>query len=61
MLKRVLKLLKKYLNLGKDIESFVYENRIGVDVWRRIGVVIFDGNIKFGRRVIYSRIKEYLE
>lgn len=59
--KRASKLLKKYPNLGKDIESFVHENRIGADAWRRTGVATFDGNIKSGRRVTYSRIKEHLE
>ena len=59
--KRASKLLKKYPNLGKDIENFVHENRIGADAWRRTGVATFDGNIKSGRRVTYSRIKEHLE
>lgn len=59
--KRASKLLKKYPNLGKDIEEFVHENRVGADAWCRTGVATFDGNIKSGRRVTYSRIKEHLE
>jgi len=51
------KLLKKYPKLGKDIEEFVHENRVGADAWRRTGIATFDGNIKSGRRVTYSRIK----
>lgn len=59
--KRASKLLKKNPNLGKDIEEFVHENRVGADAWHRTGVATFDGNIKSGRRVTYRRIKEHLE
>lgn len=59
--KRASKLIRKYPNLGKDIEEFVHDNRIGADAWRRTGVATFDGNIKTGRRVTYGRIKEHLE
>ncbi len=47
--------------MGKDIEAFVKENRIGADAWRRTGVATFDGNLKRGPRVTYQRIKEHLE
>lgn len=59
--KRASKLLKEFPNLGKDIEDFVQENRIGADAWRRTGVATFDGNVKIGPRVTYRRIKEHLE
>lgn len=59
--KRASKLLKQFPNLGKDIEDFVHENRIGADAWRRTGVATFDGNVKSGPRVTYRRIKEHLE
>ena len=55
------KLLRKYPNLGKDIESFVRDNRVGADAWRRTGVATFDGYEKKGPRVTYKRIKEHLE
>lgn len=58
---RASKLLKKFPNLGKDIEEFVKDNRIGADAWRRTGVATFDGNLKRGPRVTYQRIKEHLE
>ena len=51
----------KYPNLGKDIESFVRDNRVGADAWRRTGVATFDGYEKKGPRVTYKRIKEHLE
>jgi hypothetical protein len=47
--------------LGKDIEAFVKENRIGAGVWRRTGVATFDRNLKRGPHVTYQRIKEHLE
>lgn len=59
--KRASKLLKQFPNLGKDIEDFVHENRIGADAWRRTGVATFDGNVKNGPRVTYRKIKEHLE
>ena len=49
--KRASKLLKQFPNLGKDIDDFVHENRIGADAWRRTGVATFDGNVKSGPRV----------
>lgn len=58
---RASKLLKKYPNLGKDIEAFVRDNRVGADAWRRTGVATFDGNLKSGQKVTYQRIKEHLE
>jgi hypothetical protein len=33
--KRASKLLKQYPNLGRDIEAFVTDNRIGAGAWRR--------------------------
>ena len=57
----VSKTLVKFPNIGKDIEKFARENRIGADAWRRTGVLTFTGNIKRGPKITYSRIKEHLE
>lgn len=59
--KRASKLLKKYPNIGNDIDSFVKENRVGADAWRRTGVATFDAYDKKGPRVTYKRIQEHLE
>ena len=58
---RASKLLKKYSNLGKDIDQFVRDNRVGADAWRQTGVATFDGNLKRGPRATYQRIKEHLQ
>ena len=58
---RASKLLKKYPNLGKGIDQFVRDNRVGADAWCRTGVATFDGNLKRGPRVKYQRIKEHLQ
>ena len=54
-------MLKKFLNLGKDIDEFLKDNRIGADAWRRTGVGTFGGKLKTGNKVTYQRIKEHLE
>ena len=43
------------------IESFVQDNNVGADAWRRTGVLTFDGNTKLGKKVTYKRIQEYVE
>jgi len=58
---RASKLLKNFPNLGKDIDEFVRDNRVGADAWRRTGVATFDGNLKSGNKVTYQRIKDHLE
>ena len=42
--RKVCKTLCKFANIGKDIEDFVEERRLGADQWRRTGVFTFDGN-----------------
>ena len=59
--KSVNKTLCKFPNIGKDIEAFAKENRVGADAWRRTGVLTFSGNLKRGPKITYNRIKEYLE
>jgi hypothetical protein len=59
--KSVNKTLRKFPNIGKDIEAFAKENRIGADAWRRTGVLAFSGNLKRGPKITYNRIKQHLE
>ena len=59
--KSVNKTLRKFPNIGKDIEAFAKENRIGADAWRRTGVLTFSGNLKRGPKITYNRIKQHLE
>jgi len=54
-------ILRKYPNIGKDIENFVKSRGVGAEQWRRTGVLTFDGNRKVGQKVTFSRIKEHLE
>lgn len=42
--KKVRGIMKKFPNIGKDIEKFVTEQNVGADYWRRTGVLTFDGN-----------------
>ena len=35
--KKVSGIVKKFSNIGKEIENFVQERNVGVDYWRRIG------------------------
>eukprot|EP00112_Aurelia_sp_Birch-Aquarium-sp1_P004497 Seg1510.1 transcript_id=Seg1510.1/GoldUCD/mRNA.D3Y31 product="hypothetical protein" protein_id=Seg1510.1/GoldUCD/D3Y31 len=58
---RVSKTLKRYPNIGNDIEQFARENRIGADSWRRTGLLTFSGNSKTGPKLTYMRMKRYLE
>ena len=48
-------------NIGEVIETFVTERNIGADAWRRTGVLTFDGNVRVGKKVTFSRIREHLE
>lgn len=54
---KVCKTVIKYPNIGKDIEKFVEENRVGADQWRRTGVYTFDGNTKKQPRLCSWRLK----
>ena len=58
---RVSKTLAKYPNIGKDIERFARENRIGADSWRRTGLLTFSGNVRKGPKLTYNRIRTYLQ
>ena len=59
--KSVSKTLRKFPNIGKDIEEFAKDCRIGADSWRRTGVLTFSGNTKKGPKLTFNRIKEHLE
>jgi hypothetical protein len=48
--KAVSKTVMKFPNIGKEIESFARQNRVGADAWRRTGVLTFSGNPKKGRK-----------
>lgn len=61
VLKAVSKVLTKFPNMGKDIEEFVRSRKVGVDAWRRTGVLTFDGNSRTGPKVTYKRIQEHLQ
>lgn len=62
---RVSKILKEHPSICHDIEEFVKEHKVGADAWRRTGVLTFTyankSNVNTGRKMTYSRIKEYLE
>ena len=58
---RVSKTMKKYPNIGKDIERFPRENRIGADSWRRTRLLTFSGNVKKGPKLTYNRLRAYLQ
>ena len=47
---RTSKLLQDCPNIGAVIESFVQDNNVGADAWRRTGVLTFDGNTKLGKK-----------
>ena len=59
--KKVLNILKRFPNIGKDIEGYVKDKRVGADQWRRTGVLTFSGNLKRGQKVTYKHIQKYLE
>jgi hypothetical protein len=56
---KVSKTVKKYPDIGKVIEDFARERRIGADSWT--GLLTFSGNIKHGPKLTYKRIKAHLE
>ncbi len=58
---RVSKTVRKYPDIGKVIENFARERRIGADSWRRTGLLTFSGNTKHGPKLTYRRIKAHLE
>ena len=54
-------ILKDHPDIGKANEEYVQERNVGADVWRRTGVLTFDGNTKVKQKVTFRRIKEHLE
>ena len=58
---RVSKTIKKYPNIGKDIERFARVRRIGADSWRRTGLLTFSGNVRKGPKLTYNRLRTHLE
>jgi len=59
--KRVCSVLKKFPDIGKEIEEFVQSKRCGADSWRRTGVTTFDGNIKRGAKASFRSIQAHLQ
>ena len=54
-------IIKKFPNTGKNIETLVTEWNVGVDYWRRTGILTFDGNCNVKEKVTYNRIREHLQ
>lgn len=59
--KHVGTILKKYPNIGSDIENFAKSRGVDAEAWKRTGVLTFDGNRKVQQKVTFSRIKDHLE
>ena len=49
-------ILKDHPDIGEVMEKFVEERNIGADVWRRTGVLTFDGNMSVNEKVTYNRL-----
>ena len=58
--KSVSKTISKFPNIGKDIEEYAKDCRIGADSWRRTGALTFSAYTRKGPKLTFSRIKEYL-
>lgn len=54
-------ILEKYPDIGQSIEEYVQSCNVGADMWRRTGVLTFDGNTRVKKKATYRRIKEYLQ
>lgn len=59
--KRVSKIMKECPDIGKTIEKFVEERKVGADAWRRTGVLTFDGNTRLKEKVTYERIRQHVQ
>lgn len=46
-------IVAKYPDISETIESFIQDNNVGVEAWRKTGVLTFDGNIKKTHKVTY--------
>ena len=53
-------IVKQYPDIGKTIEEFVKSNNVGADQWRRTGVLTFDGNLRYAKKVTYKLIQQHL-
>jgi hypothetical protein len=56
--KRQDSIVAKYPDIGKTIESFVQDNNVGAEAWRRTGVLTFDGNVKKKQKVTYENMRK---
>ena len=61
MSNRTSKLLQDCPNIGAVIKSFVQDNNVGADAWRRTGVLTFDGNTKLGKKLRTKGFKNMLK
>ena len=60
--KQVSSILTKFSDIGKKMESYVREHRVGADQWRRTGVLTFASNKEVGEpKVTYKKLQMYLE
>lgn len=59
--KRLHSIVKKYPDIGDTTETFVRDNNIGAEAWRRTGMLLFDGNVKKKQKVIYEKIRKHLK
>lgn len=55
--KHVSRILQQYPNIGKDIEKYVSERRVGADQWRKTSVLPSIANAQRGTTVIFRSIK----
>ena len=58
--KKVKSVCDRFSDIGSVIEEYVCSCDVGADIWRRTGVLTFDGNQKIERRVSFERISEHL-
>ena len=56
--KRANSILEKYPDIGQSIEEYVQSCNLGADMWRRTGVLTFDGNTRVKKEATYRRIKK---
>ena len=54
--KRANSILEKYPDIGESIEEYVQSCNVGADMWRRTGVLTFDGNTRVKQKATYKRI-----
>lgn len=60
--RKVSSIITRFPNIGKDMEDYVKERRVGADQWRRTGVLTFSAvKLKGGPKVTYKRLQKHLE